>query len=193
MFEGGAKMEFLKGNLAVNVAAYRIEQNNILVSANDQGNPDLLRQIGQQQAKGVELDVYGKLLPNLSLTANFAYNKTVISKSDKPEEIGQLLPNAPKSQGGIWAKYIFTNEVLRGIGIGVGSNYVSKRNTFNADLFLPSYAVFDAALYYNFDKFRLSVNLNNVANKTHWVGGYDFNRLYPGTPRNFLIGVGYTF
>lgn len=193
MLEAGAKMEFIRGGLAVNVAAYRIEQNNILMNANDAGNPDLLRQIGQQQAKGVELDVYGKLLPNLSLTANFSYNETKITKSDKEEEIGQLLPNAPKTQGGAWIKYTFTNTVLKGIGIGLGSNYVAQRNTFNAALFLPAYTIFDAALYYNVDKFRLSVNLNNLANKTHWTGGYDFNRLYPGAPRNFLVGVGYTF
>lgn len=193
MFEAGAKMEFLRGNLAVNAAAYQIRQDNILVNANDPGNPDRLRQLGQQQAKGVEVELYGRVLSNLSITANFSYNETTISKSDKPEEIGQLLPNAPKSQGGFWAKYFFTEGPFTGIGIGLGSNYVGKRNTFNADLFLPSYAVVDAALYYTFDKFRLSVNMNNLADKTHWVGGYDFNRLYPGTPRNFLVGVGYTF
>lgn len=193
MFEGGAKMEFFTGDLAVNVAVYNIEQNNILINAGEPGNPELLRQIGQEQARGVELDVYGKVLPNLSLTANFAYNETKITESDDPEEIGRLLPNAPKSQGGIWAKYIFTTPVLKGIGIGVGSNYVGKRNTNSVILELPSYVICDVALYYNVDKFKLSANLNNVFDKTHWVGGYSFNRLFPGTPRNFLVGVGYTF
>ncbi|MNY74591.1 TonB dependent receptor [compost metagenome] len=60
-------------------------------------------------------------------------------------------------------------------------------------LTLPAYTIFDAALYYNIDKFRLSGNLNNVLNTDHWIGGFDYNRLFPGTPRNFLVGIGYTF
>ena len=58
---------------------------------------------------------------------------------------------------------------------------------------LPGYTVYDAALYYQIDKFKLSANLNNLLNQRHWVGGYDFNRLYPGSPRNFLVGIGYSF
>lgn len=103
------------------------------------------------------------------------------------------MPNAPKAQGGLWAKYTFINQDLKGLGVGIGSNYVSKRNTLSTILQLPAYTIFDAAVYYTVDKFRLSANFNNLFDKTHWVGGYDFNRLYPGTPRNFLAGIGYTF
>ncbi len=193
MYEGGVKTEFLSKLLSINLAVYHIELNNILINANDGQNPDLLRQLGQQQARGVELDVYGQVLPNLSVTANLAINKTFITKSEDEEEVGDILPNAPRNQGGIWAKYTFTMPTLKGIGIGAGANYVSSRTTFSDILTLPSYVVADVALYYTIDRFKLSANLNNVFNKTHWVGGYDFNRLFPGTPRNFLIGVGYTF
>lgn len=193
MYEAGAKTELLSKQLGINVAVYHIELNNILINANDPSNPDRLRQLGQQQARGVELDVYGQLLPNLSVTANVAFNKTFITKSATEGEIGNILPNAPRNKGGIWAKYTFTAPALKGIGIGAGANYVSSRTTFSTVLMLPSYVVADAALYYTVDRFKLSANLNNVFDKTHWVGGYDFNRLFPGTPRNFLIGVGYTF
>lgn len=193
MYEGGAKMEFLNKQLAINAAIYQIEQNNILINANDPENPDRLRQLGQQRSRGIELDVYGQILPNLSVTANWAVNETMITKSENEGEEGNILPNAPKNQGSIWAKYIFTTQALNGIGVGIGTNYVSTRTTFSDVLTLPSYVVADAALYYTIDKFKLSANLNNVFNKTHWVGGYDFNRLFPGTPRNFLVGIGYTF
>lgn len=193
MYEAGAKSEFFSKQLNVNLAIYHIEQNNILINANDAQNPELLRQLGQQQSRGVELDVYGQVLPNLSVTANLAVNKTIITESANEAEIGNILPNAPRNEGGIWAKYTFTLPALNGIGIGGGVNYVSSRTTFSNILTLPSYVVTDVALYYAIDRFKLSANLNNVFDKIHWTGGYDFNRLYPGTPRNFLIGVGYIF
>lgn len=193
MYEAGAKSEFLNKLLSVNFAVYHIELNNILINANDASNPDRLRQLGQQQSQGVELDVYGQVLPNLSVTANFALNKTFITESADESEIGNILPNAPRGQGGIWAKYSFDVPALNGIGIGVGANYVTSRTTFSDILTLPSYVVADAAVYYTIDRFKLSINVNNVFDKTHWVGGYDYNRLFPGTPRNFLVGVGYIF
>ncbi|MFC0185556.1 iron complex outermembrane recepter protein [Pseudarcicella hirudinis] len=194
MVEGGAKMEFFKKRLAVNLAIYRIQQNNVLVNANDAGNPDLLRQIGQQQATGVEIDAYGQITPNFSLTANLSFNKAEITKSNNEAEIGTIFPNAPRAQGGFWTKYKFTG-ALNGLGVGLGSNFVTERNTQDTknNLKLPGYVLADAALFYTVDKFRLSLNLNNVFDQTHWVGGFDYNRLYPGTPRNFLIGIGYTF
>jgi iron complex outermembrane receptor protein len=194
MVEGGAKMELLQKHLVVNLAIYQIIQNNVLVNANEPGNADMLRQIGQQRARGVELDVYGQINSNLSLTANFAYNKAIITKSTITTEIGGSFPNAPVTQGGLWAKYMFTNPVINGLGIGLGSNFAAKRMASgDGKLTLPAYLIFDAALYYSIDKFRLSGNLNNVLNTDHWIGGFDYNRLFPGTPRNFLIGIGYTF
>ncbi len=116
-----------------------------------------------------------------------------ITRSGNEAEIGKRMPNSPKHKGGIWAKYIFTVPSLNGLGIAAGANYISSRNTQSAILTLPSYVVADAAVYYTIDKFKISVNVNNVFNKTHWVGGYDYNRLFPGAPRNYLAGVGYTF
>lgn len=194
MVEGGIKTEFLQKRLVMNLAIYQIIQNNVLVNAGAPDNPDLLRPIGQERARGVELDVYGQVNANLNVTANFAYNKAVITDSDKPEEIGQVFPNAPLTQGGLWAKYVFTNRTLDGLGFGLGSNFAGERFGSGVNrLRLPPYMIVDAAVYYSVDKFRLSVNLNNVFNKEHWIGGFDYNRLFPGTPRNFLVGVGYTF
>jgi len=193
MIEGGLKMELFEKRLAVNIAAYRIVEDNILINANDGENPDLLRQVGQQRATGIETDIYGNINANLSIIANFSYNKAVITESDIPEEIGTLMPNAPKSQGNIWAKYVFTGMKAKGLGVAVGTNYVTKRNTLNSTLQLPGYTLLNAALSYSVKKFKMAVNFNNIFDKTHWVGGYDYNRLFPGTPRNFMTSIGYMF
>jgi len=39
----------------------------------------------------------------------------------------------------------------------------------------------------------LSGYIENLFDKTHWTGGYNFGRLFPGTPRTGRVKVGYTF
>jgi iron complex outermembrane receptor protein len=200
MIEFGAKSDWFNQRLSTNVAIYRIEQNNILVNANDAGNPDLLTQRGQEVARGVEIDIIGNILPNLSVIANYAFNETEITESDEEIFIGRIKENAPKHQGGFWAKYLVNKGSLNGIGVALGGNFVTERNTnYDADysldqqLVLPGYMVFDAALYYEVNKFKISMNVNNLLDKTHWVGGYSYTRLYPGAPRNYLTTVAYKF
>lgn len=193
MIEFGAKAEFFNNRLAANLAVYSIENNNILVNANEPNNPELLRQRGQEESKGFEIDINGRIIPNLTLTANYAYNEAIISESDNVEEIGIRKENAPLHQGGFFGKYNFINGKLVGLGLSLGANFVSERNTFTSQLQLPSYTVVDAGISYKVDRFNISFLLNNVFNETHWVGGYDFVRLFPGAPRNYLMSVGYSF
>lgn len=193
MVETGAKGEFFNNKLAANLAIYYIENNNILINANDTNNPELLRQRGQEESKGIELDINGRILPNLSITANYAYNEATITESDNLDEIGTRKENAPLHQGGIFGKYSFLYGKLKGIGFTLGSNFVGERNTLEPSLQLPSYVVMDAGVSYEVDKFSIRFLVNNLTDKTHWVGGYSYTRLYPGTPRNYLLSVGYTF
>lgn len=193
MIEAGTKGEFFNKRLAANVAVYRIENNNILVNANAADNPELLRQRGQEESIGFELDINGRISKNFTLSANYAYNQTTITESDVDEEIGLRKENAPLNQGGIFGKYTFNRGVLKGIGLTFGSNFVSSRNTFERTLQLPEYTIFDAGISYAVDKFNIRLILNNITDKTHWVGGYSYTRLFPGAPRNYLLSVGYSF
>ena len=193
MIETGAKGEFFNGTLSANLAIFHIENYNILVNANDPGNPELLRQRGQEQSKGLELDINGKLLPNLRVTANYSYNEAKITASDIEDEVGLRKENAPLHQGGIFGKYTFENGKFNGISLTLGTNFVSERNTFEQELQLPSYMLLDAGIAYSVDRFNIRFLVNNILNKTHWVGGYSYVRLFPGAPRNYLLSVGYTF
>lgn len=192
MYEAGAKGDFLRGRLSATVAVYHLEQNNVLVNAANPTNPDSLLQRGQDRGRGVELDINGRITNDLFISANYAYSKTIIAKSTIKEQEGRIKENAPLHQGGIWAKYQVSDGKLKGFGIGAGSNFVTKRNTFSTVLTLPGYVILDAAVYYRFEKVQLAVNFNNILDKTHWEGGYDFNRLFPGAPRNFLATISYT-
>ncbi|CAG4988798.1 Metal-pseudopaline receptor CntO [Dyadobacter sp. CECT 9275] len=196
--EAGLKTEWFDGRLTANLSAYQIEQTNTLYSANAVDNPNLMQQIGREKAKGVEFDVTGNILSNWSLILTYSYNDAKITdagtKATDQVLVNKQKPNAPKSQGSIWTKYTFTAEALKGLGIALGGNFVTTRNlSLNNTQTLPGYALLNGAVYYKIDKFQVQVNLNNLANKTHWVGGYDYLRLFPGAPRNFMATISYTF
>ncbi|WP_160715475.1 TonB-dependent receptor [Chitinophaga solisilvae] len=194
LVEAGAKSDWFGDRLSVTVSAYRIQLKNVLYKSGDAGNPDLMRQVGRVESKGAEVDVKGQVTPHWFITAAYAYNESAIAESPVAKEIGRQSPGAPKHQGSIWTKYSIGSGKLKGLGIGAGSNFVTERNVDGNDVqTLPAYQVVNAALYYRIDKFQLQFNLNNILNKTYWVGGYDYLRLFPGAPRNWMSSVSYMF
>ncbi|MBX2843831.1 MAG: TonB-dependent receptor [Flammeovirgaceae bacterium] len=197
LIEFGAKTNWLEGRLNLTLAAYQLRQKGALYAANDLENPDLLIQIGEELAKGFEFDVVGKIRDNWSIVANYSYNDAVITQSDDELEINRQKPNAPKHAGNIWTKYVINQGTFNGIGFGLGANFVTERygsivQTDEPPVF-PGYELLNAAIYYKVDKFQIQVNVNNVLNETHWVGGYDYIRAFPGAPRNLMTTVSYTF
>ncbi|MQA91731.1 MAG: TonB-dependent siderophore receptor [Gemmatimonas sp.] len=201
MMEIGAKGEFLDQRLTVTAAAYQIVKTNVLASANSSANPDEMRQRGRERARGFEVEVAGNVATNLSLIAHYALNRTIISEDLDESLIGQDKENAPRHLAGAWAKYQIEEGSLAGIGLGAGFHHVASRFTFERanpaagldNLILPGYSVFDAALYYTVNNFRIAANLNNLTDQTYWVGGYASNRIFPGAPRSVLVSVGYSF
>ncbi|TWV99065.1 TonB-dependent siderophore receptor [Chitinophaga pinensis] len=196
LLEAGLKTEWLNGNLTANASVYHIVQTNTLYNANEPGNPDKMIQIGEETAKGIELDVTGRITENWDLTVAYAFNDAVISHSGKADSslIGVQKPNAPKHQGNVWTKYTIPSGPAKGLGVGAGANFVTERNvSLNTTQSLPGYVLVNAAVYYKVNKVTLQVNFNNVTNKTYWVGGYDYIRLFPGAPRNWQATISYTF
>ncbi|WP_149240685.1 TonB-dependent receptor [Dyadobacter sp. 32] len=198
LLEGGVKSEWFDGRLTANLSVYNITQTNTLYNANVAERPDLLQQIGEEQAKGVEFDITGNILPNWNLIVAYSYNEAKITdagtKATDQVLVNMQKPNAPKNQGSIWTKYTFTNRGINGLGLALGGNFVTERNlSLSNTQTLPGYVVLNGGIYYKIEKFQFQVNLNNLANKTYWVGGYDYLRLFPGAPRNFMATVSYTF
>lgn len=194
MKEIGMKGDFLNGRLGITTSVYRIKQSNVLYNANVPAQPDLLRQVGAVLSKGFEFDITGRITPTWSLIASYAYNRSYISSSPVASEIGQQNPNAPRSLANIWTRYNIARGTFKGLGVGAGTNYVGKRNlSINTAQSIPEYMLVNAAVYYTVGKLQLQFNANNITGKKYWVGGYDYIRLFPGAPSNYLATLTYTF
>lgn len=194
MIEFGAKSSWFDDRLSITTSVYQIEQNNTLYNANDATNAELLRQIGKERARGVEFDITGRILPNWSILASYAYNDAKIVESLVPAELGLQKPNAPKNTANIWTRYNFVRGPLNGFGLGFGSNYVGERNlSIDLTKTVPEYLLVNAAAYYRVNKVQLQFNANNITGKKYWVGGYDYIRLFPGAPANYLLTLTYDF
>jgi iron complex outermembrane receptor protein len=193
LYEIGAKAKLLNGRLTATTALYQITKNNILVNANDPANPNRKVQRGEERSRGVELEVGGSPVPGLEVTANYAYNNAIVTEAAQAENEGDVKENAPHHMGGIWSTYTIGSGVLKGLGFGAGANFVTERNTFEESLQLPGYVVTDASVFYTVNNFKITASVDNVLDETYWTGGYNYGRIYPGTPRKVLMKVGYTF
>ena len=194
MIEFGGKSSWFNEKLFVTVALFKIEQKNTLYSANDPLNADLMRAVGKEESKGIEIDINGNITRDWSISAAYSFNEANITDSPLTNEVGRQKPNTPKHQGNVWTRYNFTYGSLKDFGIGFGSNFVTNRNlSISETQTIPCYTLFNAALYYTINKFKIQVNANNITNKTYWVGGYDYIRLFPGAPSNWLLTLGYSF
>lgn len=151
---------------------------------------------GQEQGKGYEIEAAGRITPNLSVSINYSFNETRITRDtegDVKNLVGLIKENAPKHMSGSWIKYTIRKGRLNGLGAGAGYSYVSKRETFDRTLQAPEYVIFNAALYYQRNHVQVAVNFNNIANKQYMSGVNDYVRNFPGAPRNYLISIGYGF
>lgn len=194
MVEFGGKSSWFREKLFVTVALFKIQQKNTLYPANDATNPDLMRAIGEEESKGIEIDLNGSITRNWSISAAYSYNEAAITESPVVSEVDRQKANTPKQQGNVWTRYNFIEGALKDFGLAFGTNFVTTRNlSQTVTQTIPGYTLFNAALYYNINKFKIQLNANNITNKTYWVGGYDYIRLFPGAPSNWLLTLGYSF
>ena len=197
--ELGFKGEFLNGKVFANLALFDINQKNILLG--DTYDLDNLTTRGEQRSRGFELDVSGYLTSNFQVVASYGYNNAEIVEDAVEEFIGARIGGSPRHTANFWGRYDFTSSTLKGIGIGFGAQSVGDRFTWynptyaTARVLLPSYLVFDAAIYYKPDntKMQLILKFNNLFNETYWLGGLNPSRLGPGAPRNFILTANYEF
>lgn len=195
--ELGVKAGLLENRLYITSAVYEINQRNILMNANDPVNPDLLVTRGAERSRGFELDVAGYLMSDWQINASYSYIDAVIVNDREAALIGARKQNTPKHSGNLWTRYNFpAGWSLQDLGIGLGFQYSgSKIPWFSRAFEVPAYTLFDMAVYYTPSKSNVQVafNVNNLFNRTYWIGAQNYLRLFPGSPRSGMLTLTYRF
>ena len=196
--ELGVKKSWLDGRILTTLAIYQIDKENLVISnpdyiegVNDNAEPALIN-FGLIESDGAEFTLVGDISDELSLTANYAYNDTVVVEGTTRNTFGDgsRFVNAPKHQAGLWARYAL-NSIDSSIAFGV--DYVSEQISFNGQKVKP-YTVFDASWTTHWQDYLFSLNINNIFDKEYAVSGFsERNGHFPGDPREIVFQVTYNF
>lgn len=198
-FEAGVKINTFQNKLSASFSYYNIEVKDIL-RAGQLANTSV--QDGNQTSKGFEAEITANPIPGLNFIIGYAFNNSKINNA--APNVNGLRPETagPENMINYWISYSLQTTKMKGLGFGFGGNYADKTFIYNrnptgsgnsADVqtfSLPSYAVINAALYYDQPKYRLSLKINNLTDELYFNG---YTTINVQAPRTFMGSVSYKF
>ncbi len=183
--EGGVKAELLNGRFVPTLSVYQIKAEDVLRP--DPAHAGFSIQDGLQTSKGWELEFAGSPARGLNIAAGYAHNSSIFTRADS--SVQGKHPNAmPPNVLNFWASYNVVKGKLSGLGIGAGANYVDDNYMLPDNVVVvPKYTIFNAAIFYSKSSYRLSVKMDNLADKYYYISTY--GSVDPGMPRRILGSV----
>jgi iron complex outermembrane recepter protein len=196
-YEVGLKMPFFDEALVASFALYHLTKDNVVTDLDGDG---FAENSGKLRSRGVEFDLLGRLTPQLSLIATYAYTDTKVLKSDFLP-VGARFRNVPPHAGSLWLRYnLAPDSLLRGLSFGTGVYVRDRVPGNNADTFkLPSYARWDAFLRYRKSvgegrkAFTAQINVQNILDKTHFESSFGTAAVSPGIPLSVIGSLRFEF
>ncbi|WP_439131394.1 TonB-dependent siderophore receptor [Polaribacter sp.] len=191
--EFGIKTNLFNNRLNATISYYDIHVKDRVIT--DPSSPFNKIQGGKVVSKGFEIEINANPIKGLNIRAGFSNNDSETTESDNTEILNRRpLEAGPETLYNFWANYEFQNGTLDGFGLGFGFNGASDRFAINyqstGEFILPSYTIANASVFYQADKYRLGLKLNNAFNKEYYKGWTTIN---PQMPRALLANISYQF
>ena len=192
-FEVGLNTNLFNNRLDATISYYNIQVTDRVIT--DPSSPFNKIQGGEVESKGFEIEVNANPVNGLNIRAGFSNNESTTTKSDNPEILNRRpLEAGPETLYNFWANYEVQQGSLEGFGLGLGFNGASERFAINyestGEFILPSYTIANASVFYQANKYRITLKLNNAFNKEYYKG---WTTISPQTPRAVLANVSYKF
>jgi len=192
-YEVGLRYQTPDKKLLLSAAIYQLTQSN--VQTPDPVDPDNFSvQTGEVRSRGVELEAKGALTKNLNISAAYSLISAETTKSNNPTEIGATFAGVPRSTVSLWMDYRFSIFGLPNLRAGAGVRYIGGRPGNASGLpDQPAYALVDAMVAYEMDRWRYAINATNLANRLY-VPSPCFGRSCTyGQPRTIVASASYRF
>ncbi len=191
--EFGIKTNFFNNRLNATISYYDIKVKDRVIT--DPSSPFNKIQGGEVISKGFEIEINANPIKGLNIRAGYSNNDSETTKSDNTEILKRRpLEAGSKTLYNFWANYELQEGRLEGFGIGLGFNGASKRFAMNyastGDFILPSYTIANASVFYQANKYKIALKLNNAFNKEYYKGWTTIN---PQMPRALLANISYQF
>ena len=164
--EGGVKLALVKAHLSGTIAVFDQTRRN--VAAPDPTDIHFSIQVGEQRARGAEIDLTWEPTPAFSLLATYAYTDAEVTTTTVESGIplGDRLPRVPRNSGRIAARYRVLDGPAKGLSFGAGITAFSAREvTLPNSVSVPGYAALDAQAAYDFGRFTLAVSAVNLGGR----------------------------
>ncbi|SDL27210.1 iron complex outermembrane recepter protein [Catalinimonas alkaloidigena] len=201
--EAGIKSDWFNNRLRFNLTLFKINNTNMSLPVYDANwnATGYYQKGGNDERKGVEVELIGRVLPNLELVAGYAHIDAQYKEHTSYYE-GSAPLNTPRHTANFWAHYT----LLKGFNIGVGTYYIGKRpvndwaTTVTHQGIVPNqkpfdvkaYTVVNAQLGYMYKQFGVRVLFNNLFDKIGY-NAYRTSFINQTDPRNFAAIVSYKF
>jgi iron complex outermembrane receptor protein len=181
-YELGAKWESADQRMGATVALFDITKRNVLTA--DPANAGFSVTAGRVTSRGVEMDVAGQVTRDWRLTGSLSY-------ADVDAGGGARLLNVPRINSSVLA--VYENALANGsrYGIGGGVTHMGRRLGETGTSFeLPAYTTAKLVAYWRATPtLRLSLDVDNLFDRTYYTSSYSRVWVTPGTPRNVTLGV----
>ena len=191
--EFGLKTNLFNNKLNATLSYYDITVKDRVIT--DPSSPFNKIQGGEVTSSGFEIEINANPLKGLNIRAGYSNNDSETTASDNAEILNRRpLEAGPKTLYNFWTNYEFHKGSLDGFGIGLGFNGASERLAINyastGTFTLPSYVIANASIFYQADKYRIGLKVNNAFNKEYYKGWTTIN---PQTPRAVMANISYNF
>lgn len=187
-YEAGIKGEYFDGHLNTAISVFRIEQDGVGEKIDGVFVKDSTEQAYKSAkgvvSKGVEFTASGKITDDLSLDFGIANFEA------KQENGTKFNTDSSRTTANLWAKYTIDD-----YRFGAGLNYKSKFYTGSGatKITQDDFITTDLMAGYKVNKnLDFQLNINNIFDEKYYdrLGN---NSMVYGDPRNFTLGMKYTF
>jgi len=187
-YEVGAKYDF--GRFTTTISLFQIEKPSGFSVVNPDGTKTY-KVDGEQRNRGVELNVFGEVLPDVRLLGGLAYIDARLASTENAINNGNYAPNVSRWQVNLGSEY----DVKTVSGLTVTARMISSSEQYvdGANMHsIPGWTRWDIGSRYKTQAWDRPVifraGLENLFGRDYWVSGSG-SWLYLGKPRMLTLSA----